>query len=100
MFLAGGLCFLLVGRLEALSSRIPWLIRAAVGSGIITAVELGAGLLWNQNYAVWDYRSQPGNLWGQICPVFSILWIPVSLLAMGLYHGANRLLRQKTGEQL
>lgn len=100
MFLAGGLCFLLVGRLEALSSRIPWLIRATVGSGIITAVELGAGLLWNQNYAVWDYRSQPGNLWGQICPVFSILWIPVSLLAMGLYHGTNRLLRQKTGEQL
>ena len=49
------------------------------------ASELGVGLVANLSYAVWDYRDQPGNLWGQICPLFTVLWIPVALLAMGLY---------------
>ena len=85
MFLAGGLCFLLIGHLREVKPRLPLPWRAVAGAGIITMVELGMGLLANRNYAVWDYRDQPGNLWGQICPLFSVLWIPVALLAMGLY---------------
>lgn len=86
MFLAGGLCFLLIGHLSRVEPKLPLLLRAVVGAGIVTMVELGTGLLANRNYTVWDYRSLPGNLWGQICPQFTLLWIPVSLLAIGLYE--------------
>ena len=98
MFLAGGTCFLLIGHLEEVDRPLPLPIRMVVGAGIVTAVELGAGLLVNRDYRVWDYRAQPGNFLGQICPVFTALWIPVSAAAMGLYAlteaGLNRLSRQ------
>jgi len=85
MFLAGGMCFLLIGRLNHISPRLPLPARAAVGALIVTMVEFAAGLLVNREYAVWDYRNQPGNLMGQICPLFTALWMPLSLLAIFLY---------------
>lgn len=86
MFAAGGLCFLLIGELP----RMPVLLRAVSGAAVVTAVELIFGLTVNRGYGVWDYRGQPGNFLGQICPMFSLLWIPVSLLAMGLYDALER----------
>ena len=88
MFAAGGLCFLLLGRM----SRLPWGARAALGPVVITGVELAAGLLVNRNYQVWDYRTIPGNFLGQICPAYTLLWLPVSLTAMALYGHLDRLL--------
>ncbi len=94
MFLAGGVCFLLIGRLGKLPLGLP--LRVLAGVGAVTAVELVTGLLVNRDYRVWDYRSQPGNFLGQICPAFIALWIPVTALAMGLYAlaeaGLDRLL--------
>lgn len=85
MFLAGGTCFLLLGHLNQVRPRLPMPARAVVGAGIITMVELAAGLAVNRSYAVWDYREQSGNLWGQICPAFTALWVPVALAALILY---------------
>ena len=85
MFLAGGVCFLLIGHLGEMKPVLPVPVRMVLGSGIITMVELAAGLLFNREYRVWDYRGQVGNLWGQICPTFSLLWIPVALAAITLY---------------
>ena len=85
MFLAGGSCFLLLGQLSK-AKRLPLPVRMLAGAGIITAIELAAGLLANQNYAVWDYRDVPLNYRGQICLPFCLLWVPVSLLGMGLYR--------------
>lgn len=84
MFGAGGLCFLLIGQLKKL--HIPRPARVGCGTGIITAVELVTGLLVNREYQVWDYRAQPGNFLGQICPMFVALWVPVTMMAMGLYN--------------
>ena len=96
MFGAGGLCFLLLGRLR--KEHLPIPAKVGAGAGMITAVELATGLLVNRDFGVWDYRGQPGNIFGQICPVFTALWIPVSAAAMGLYAlteaGLNRLSRQ------
>ena len=83
MFLAGGCAFLLLGKLQQLAPPLP--IRAAMGAGIITLVEYAAGLLFNRQYTVWDYRGQPLNLHGQICLPFTLLWVPVALGAMALY---------------
>ena len=90
MFLAGGTCFLLIGHLGEVTPKLPLILRAPVGAGIITMVELGMGLLVNRNYTVWDYRDQPWNLWGQVCPLFTVLWIPIALAAIFLYSLLNK----------
>ena len=83
MFAAGGICFLLLGKIR--ETGLPKPIKPVAGAGMITLVELMTGLLVNRDYHVWDYRALPGNFKGQICLPFSLLWIPVSLLGMGLY---------------
>lgn len=84
MFFAGGTCFLLLGKLGKVPLALP--VRAAVGAGVITAVELGTGLVVNRDHRVWDYRDVPGNWKGQICPAYSLLWMPVALGGMALYR--------------
>lgn len=95
MFLAGGICFVLIGQLNHVHPKLPVPLRALVGAGIVTMVEFAAGLLVNREYAVWDYRDQPMNLMGQICPLFSALWIPLSLLAIYLYSLMEAQMEQK-----
>jgi uncharacterized membrane protein len=65
-------------------------LRAVTGAGIITMVELAIGLLVNRNFTVWDYRDRAGNFLGQICPLFTVFWIPVSLLALSLHGVLSR----------
>ena len=66
MFLAGGTSLLLLGKLNHMEPKLPLFLRAVVGSGIITMVELTAGLIFNRSYTVWDYRDQ----WGRSVPCF------------------------------
>jgi len=87
MFAAGGACFLLLGKLERLRHPVP--VKALLGVAAITGVELAAGLLVNRDYSVWDYRSQRGNILGQVCPAFMFLWLPLSLIGMVLYRWAD-----------
>ena len=94
MFLAGGSCFLLLGKLGQKAKALPLPVRAAAGAGIITLVELGIGLIANRDYGVWDYRNAPLNFRGQICLPFTLLWVPLSVLAMGLYARLDRLLHK------
>jgi len=93
MFAAGGLSFLLLGKIR--ETNLPHLAKPVAGAAVITAVELGTGLLVNRDHHVWDYRALPGNFKGQICLPFSLLWIPVSMLGMGFYG-----LAEKAGEGL
>jgi uncharacterized membrane protein len=86
MFFAGGSCFLLLGRLDRLMRNQPVCLRGIAGAGVITAVELAAGLLANREYQVWDYRALPLNLFGHICLPFTLAWVPVSLAGMYLYR--------------
>lgn len=90
MFFAGGSCFLALGQLT--HSALPYPLRLLAGSGLITAAELGTGLLVNRSHQVWDYRAFPGNFRGQICPAYSALWLPVSAAGMGLYDLAEKVI--------
>lgn len=83
MFLLGGVCFLVLGRLRRL--RLSWPVLTLLGAAAITAGELVTGLMVNRDYSVWDYRALPANFLGQICLQFSLLWLPISLLGMGMY---------------
>ena len=88
MFVLGGICFVALGQLRRL--RLPPLFSALLGSAIVTAGELATGLLANRSYHIWDYRAMPGNFRGQICPTYSILWMPTSLAAMVIYGYLDR----------
>lgn len=92
MLVTGGLCFVLIGQLGKVSAPLPLLPRALVGAGIITMLELGCGMIVNRTYTVWDYRQIPLNFHGQICLPFSLLWVPVSLLAIVLYDKLDKAL--------
>ena len=92
MFVLGGSCFLLIGGLEERRSNLPVWGKLLAGSAICTAGELLFGLLFNRDHRIWDYRRLPLNLGGQICLLFSLLWIPVSGLALWLYRSCSRLL--------
>ena len=92
MFLAGGGCFLLLGKTGAVLRRRPVAVKAMAGAGLVTAVELMAGLAVNRNYNVWDYRNMPINFLGQICLPYFLLWMPLSLCGMGLYQKLDSLI--------
>ena len=92
MFLLGGTCFLLIGKLNRCLRRITPALRLMAFSGIITALELLTGLLVNRDHAVWDYRKLPLQFRGQICAPYALLWIPVSFLAAMLYGSAEKVL--------
>lgn len=93
MFAAGGLCLLLIGHLGEVEPKLPLPFRVLLGTGVITMVELGMGLLVNRNYTVWDYRGMPGNFMGQICPQFALLWLPLAWLAIVVYEKIMRLMK-------
>ena len=93
MFLLGGLCFLLIGTIDRFLKHIPLSLRLLLSAGVITVLELLTGLLVNRDFRIWDYRRMPLQYRGQICLVYSLLWIPVSLLGLLLYKKASRLLR-------
>ena len=89
MFIAGGVCFLLLGQLDR--TKFSPAAKCILGAAVITIVELLAGLIANRNYRVWDYRQMPYNFLGQICLCYSLFWIPVSFGGILLH----RLLKKK-----
>ena len=94
MFLAGGSCFLILGKLEAKLRTLELPARAMACAGIITAVELAVGMVFNRDFRVWDYRALPGNFRGQICLPFTLLWMPLGLVGMELYRKAEQMLER------
>lgn len=81
MFIAGGICFLVIGGLnEGLNYNMPILEQMLYGAIAITAVEFVFGCILNVwlGMEVWDYSNLPGNILGQICPQFTLLWFFVS----------------------
>ena len=87
MFFLGGLCFVALGLINEV---LPWETslwsQALIGAAIVTVLEFATGCVVNLwlGWAVWDYSSMPGNILGQICPQFCLLWLPVSLAGIVL----------------
>lgn len=86
MLLTGGGCLMLLDRLD-MRHQGEWLfLRCIHGSMLITAVEFAVGVLVNLvlHLNVWDYSAQRGNIAGQICPLYSILWYFLCYPVFGL----------------
>lgn len=87
MFVLGGLCFLTLGLInEVLPWETPLWKQVLLGASVITCLEFLTGCIVNLwfGWDVWDYSGMPGNVLGQICPQYCILWLPVSLAGIVL----------------
>ncbi len=87
MFALGGLCFLALGLInEVLSWDTPLWKQVLIGACLITGLEFLMGCIVNLwlDWDVWDYSAMPGNVLGQICPQYFLLWLPVSLAGIVL----------------
>jgi len=86
MLIVGGLCGVLVGAINQIPRfyRAPVVLQAAIGAVIVLAVEFVSGCVLNlwMGLAVWNYSNQPGNVLGQICPAFGLLWFFIMPLAI------------------
>ena len=82
MAAAGGISLLCIVKIFRKMKDAPLYFKSLVGGTIITAIEFVFGIIFNifLGMAVWDYSSVPGNILGQICPAFSILWCGLSLV--------------------
>lgn len=93
MALAGGLSLLLIYPLSAGRKRRFYCCKAAA---VITAVELLFGIVFNiiLRKNVWDYSKMRGNLWGQICLPYCLLWVLLALPIRWICCGLRRICKE------
>ena len=93
MPLVGGLCFLGIYLITVRSRDKIWKKLIMCGA-VITTVEFGAGILINYylGWDVWNYSSMYANLMGQICLLFSLYWIIISIPCMAFCNLIKRFL--------
>lgn len=80
----GGLCFIICGVLNEKDRCMPLILQMAIAAFGITAIELVFGLVLNVwlDLGMWDYSNMPGNILGQICPQFMVLWFFLSAVGI------------------
>lgn len=86
----GGLCTLLIYCVGHTScSLYKKMLLCGMG---ITVIEGIGGLIFNIffNMHVWDYSELPFNLFGQVCLLFSAIWVLLSYPAMKLLAFLDR----------
>ena len=97
MLAAGGICFSFFGYLSEKLQNKSILLKAVLGSGFVTFIELSFGIVFNiilkQN--VWNYSNRFLNFKGQICPLYSVFWLVLSLVFIPLAQKVNRALQNR-----
>ncbi len=80
MLLTGGTAFLCIYLISNFT-KAPLVKKSFMCALAITSVEYTTGLLVNVKlgWNVWDYSSLPFQLNGQICLLYSALWLALSL---------------------
>lgn len=82
------LAIILAIPLERFGAELPWdmplLAQSAICGVAITTVEFIAGLIINVwlGMGVWDYSAMPGNIMGQVCPQYLIVWVFLSAVGI------------------
>ena len=85
MIICGGLALILCGMINQISNfRISLITQMLISTCIITLLECITGYIVNikLHLHIWDYSKLPFNLYGQICPAFSLIWMLASLLCI------------------
>ena len=86
MSLAGGISFLGMNKISRKLKKRCLFVKAVASALFITLIELVFGLFFNilLKKNIWDYSKVPFNLKGQICLLYSVYWIILSLLFIPL----------------
>ena len=82
MALTGGAVMALMNLINR-SGRLSLFVRCLLGAVVITSLEFAVGMVVNValGWNVWDYSDKAFNLYGQICPLFSLGWFFLSIPA-------------------
>lgn len=85
--------FVCAGLLDERENPPPFWAQVIIGAAIATALELAAGLILNVwlGLGVWDYSHLPGNLWGQICPQFTLAWAALMIVSIKLENFMHKI---------
>ncbi len=76
---------------ERCGAQLPWSVplwlQAAACALLVTGAELVVGCVANLLFGmdIWDYSHLWGNLWGQVCPQFALLWFVLCFLFIPLF---------------
>ena len=78
MLVVGGISAFLIGKLNehpAFYNRKMW-EQCSIGTGIVLVLEFTSGMILNVwlGLQIWDYSNMTGNLYGQICLPYAVLW--------------------------
>lgn len=95
MLTAGGLCFLFFAKLQEKMKNAGLFIKGIIGGAFITFIELFFGIIFNiiLRKNVWDYSKLPLNLGGQICALYSFIWVVISIVCIPFAGFVNRKLK-------
>lgn len=78
MLVVGGLCAFLIGRLNERETfcKLKMWQQCLIGTIITLCIEFISGLILNLwlKLNIWDYSNTWGNVMGQICLPYAILW--------------------------
>lgn len=64
------------------------LLLILIAGVLLTALEYVAGIIFIKGMRIklWDYSSQPGNIQGIICPLFSLIWTAAAAIYIVFIH--------------
>ena len=81
MAIAGGICFVLMHYIDKNCCDISLAVRCFVCAIVICTVEFAFGFAVNMvlGWNVWDYSGRWLNLYGQICPLYALLWFLIGI---------------------
>ncbi len=92
MLLCGGACFTFMYLISG--TALPMLAKCLICAAFISALELGVGYLVNIIFGwhIWDYSDRPFNLMGQICPLYCLFWLALSLPGLAVCRQLRQLI--------
>lgn len=85
MLVLAAVVFIAIGAMnEVWSWQTSLALQVVTGTALATALEFITGCIVNLwlGWDVWDYSDMSGNLMGQICPQYTLLWAALVLVAI------------------
>lgn len=85
------LAILLTAAVERCGYQLPWKvplwIQSLACAALVTTVEFFSGVILNiwLGLGIWDYSNLPGNVLGQICPQFFLVWWGLCLVFIPVF---------------
>lgn len=102
MIFAGGISFVIISVIADKFKGKPLFAKAALSAVFVTVVELLFGVVFNMGLKmnVWDYSDKPLNFFGQICPLFTLIWGILAVVFIPLAEVMNIKIRAALRQDL